>query len=62
MNSALTELTEAIETLQVMIDSECLVVGYMRENGDDYEGCDRPLKALVAGQRALKLLVDGDES
>lgn len=44
---------EAIETLQNMLDAECLVVGHMAAEGEtDIDR--RVLRALTAGLNALK--------
>ena len=49
------ERNEAIETLQLMLDAECLVIGHMESEGE--QDIDRrPLKALAAGLNALKAL------
>lgn len=46
---------EEIETLEQMIEAECLVIGCMEKEGEtDIDR--RPLKALIAGLEALKNL------
>jgi hypothetical protein len=47
------ERESEIETLQMMVDAECLVVANMEAEGE--QDIDRrPLRALVAGLRCLR--------
>ncbi len=57
-------IQEAIDTLQEMIDGEAMVVGELRIEGKLDPGPEgtRTLRALVAGQRALKTLCDGGDT
>jgi hypothetical protein len=51
-------ISEAISTIEEMLEAECLVLANMRKEGDLYEGADKRAKALVWALKVLKTVDD----